>query len=400
MMAEFLAMGGTDSGSFAMHSDKTSFFLLALKSVTEELKWTINRHLIPRMVDYNFPGVTEYPKLEHSRLDTRPVQEIATAVAALMGAKALTPTRDTEQNLREVLELPPLQDGEQSAGEKPEPLPVAPPPTGQVDPNADPNADPTAKQASRIARFAAGVDTFAAMERLLDDAEANIVDAVAEVQKKQVASLLALGAQIFQSGDRSRVEQVDIPFRSEVAKAVQGILLGLYKAGARDAASELSLQAKTFVINPIDPEDVADVTAFLSVRARALANLMGDRLKSTFTWWMLDFIRTGSYSRTELNAALVGLSDQSVKSAAGSVVSEALNLGRDRAAQRNSDNIEYAIYSSVLDKGTCAPCRREDGRTFKVGSAEYQMNRPPFHSCDGRGRCRCVYVFVLKSEGK
>ncbi len=148
----------------------------------------------------------------------------------------------------------------------------------------------------------------------------------------------------------------------------------------------------------LDPERRREVAAFFASKGRALAGLMADKLKSSLLYEMLTQFREGVFDEGRLSAQLSGLSDREIKKAAGQSVTEALNLGRQAIAQGLGNDIEKAVFSALLDGGTCVPCEGADGKETKFGTRAYEAFRPPYRECEGRGRCRCVYVFILKSE--
>jgi len=115
MIAEFVAMGAGSTGSLAMHRDKTSYLLLALGGIANYICETVCKHLIRQWVDYNWPGVTEYPHLRYSRLEQRDVAVFADAVQKLTTSGALTADPTLEEEARSLLSLPELEapmDGE------------------------------------------------------------------------------------------------------------------------------------------------------------------------------------------------------------------------------------------------------------------------------------------------
>ena len=88
---------------------------------------------------------------------------------------------------------------------------------------------------------------------------------------------------------------------------------------------------------------------------------------------------------------------------AARVVSSAINRARDSVAQGLLSAATergakvgrvMAERSAVLDSNTCATCRDLDGRTAVVGSESYRRLTPP-NQCQGRERCRCVWLYRL-----
>lgn len=124
-LAEFLALGSGNTGSWALAKDKSSFFLMALKAVADYVADTNTRTLVKRFVDVNYGPQDEYPRMTFSKLERRNVAEYAAAIQMLAGAGALTTERGLEEAIRADLDLPDLPEDVEAEGEKP----PAPPPT-------------------------------------------------------------------------------------------------------------------------------------------------------------------------------------------------------------------------------------------------------------------------------
>jgi len=101
-----------------MHRDKTSYLLLALGGHCNNICGTCDKHLIQQWVDYNWPGVTEYPRLAYSRLEQRDIAVFAEAVEKLTASGALTADETLEEESRSLLSLP-EREGERMPAEMP-----------------------------------------------------------------------------------------------------------------------------------------------------------------------------------------------------------------------------------------------------------------------------------------
>lgn len=408
--AEFVNMGADSSGSKAMHQDKTSFFLMGERAAGKQITDTVDRHLIPQWVAFNYEGVTKFPTLEHSALDTRQVAEFATAIATLLNAGALTPDRTIEEAARVGLALPELPDDPDIDELPADSVPTLPEGFDGI----------AARQRGRERRQFRGarprrreprpaerhVD-FAKIEDTIDRSAADIVAAIEPIQTKQIDGMIAFARRIFDAGERDKIEDVQVQRRGDVATAIVDELNAIFDAGRKVAGEEFARQrgqpiAVTFA-EPVDPEDLRDVRDFLGTRARSLSNRLADRLASTWTFEMLTQFRrggnaAGEFDEPALRASLTKLSGQVTKRLAGDSVTEALNLGRDNVAQSMAEEIDHVVYSALLDSGTCSPCGDIDGDTFQLGSDEALAKAVPYVSCLGAGRCRCVHVYVLESE--
>lgn len=398
ILAEFLAMGaGSDTGSRAMHTDKSSFFMMAEKAYAQDIADAMNEFLIKPWVDLNWI-VDDYPKLVHSRLDTRDIQKIAEAVSVLLNSGGLTPTRETEDAVRNILELPELPEEVDVGKENPQ-LRAHKRRERQMARHKRRRRQYRIRGSPRAIE-AAGRVNFRALEDGLDAAEQEIVSAVRSVQERQIVKLIAVGRDIFDSGAFQRIEKVVVPFRSEVASLVEDAFSRLFDIGRQQAAAEFAAgrPSQKFAHEPLDVGNERRVRAFLRARSRSLANLMADRLHSAFVWEMLAQVRVGEFDDGLLSQRLGSLSEREVRKTAAFSASESLNLGRLSVAEENKDVIENVIFTSVLDTGTCSPCETADGTELEVDTSEFEDLKPPYRECEGAGRCRCVYVFVLASE--
>lgn len=387
MLVEFLGMGADASGSLAMHRDKSALFLMGLEGIAQNLINTINAYLIRQWVDYNWV-VEAYPKLTHSPLDTRNVQLLAEAVEKFVAAGLLTPDGKIEDIVRDVLSFP----------AKPEETEVEKTPQGK---QALSLSKTMRHSLIAIARPRPAVD-FKTMETELDKAEREIVSAVRGVQGRQVAKLIELGHKSFLKGDMALLDDVVVPYKAEMSVPITAILKRLYEVGRREIIKELRAQGLKIELEqlplPLDSEDEAMVGRFLFGRARALSSILGDRLKSALIWEMMAQFRLGEWSEETLREKLEALSDREIRKVAGFSVSEALNLGRQGEAERLKKYVRIAEYSAIMDLNTCRPCQSQDGRELELGSMDYELVRPPYRNCEGGGRCRCIFVYILKVE--
>lgn len=105
-LANFLELGQSGSGSWALSSDLSDFFLSALVHVAGDICENFNRGLIPDLVKLNFGAQKEYPKLICSGIDDKAGKELAECMKYFGDGKYITPDEDLENNLREKYHLP------------------------------------------------------------------------------------------------------------------------------------------------------------------------------------------------------------------------------------------------------------------------------------------------------
>ena len=409
ILADFLVAGTGSEGSFALVRDRSSFFLMSLGAIADELRAPINRYLIPQWVNWNWPNVTEYPELTHSRLDRRDVGAIADALKGLIPVGVITPGDEVEREMRELLEMPDMPEGDGNelarlakggngnllAAYRKSKAPKRPLEIRSIKPRT-----PLEKSVDWIT-----------LERGLDDATEKIVKAYRAVQDRQIAKVLdeamkAITADKPADERAEMLENIGIPYKKEASIAIGKVLADLYGLGQREVRQEMARQggAPLRLAMPLDAESNSVIKRFLRFRAFSVVAQLSDRLKGSLLNNGLNMIREGQTDRLMLEGTLTALSDKAIRSAAGLTVSEALNLGRESVAKRNEALVEEVVYSAILDGKACEICSALNGRSLQMGTQEYEDTKPPrvsggnIEECHGRNRCRCVLIFSFKSE--
>ena len=110
-MAEFLFLGSTSAGSFALSSDKTSLFASAIGGFLRGICDVLNRHHLPRMWRLNGFPIETMPHLAPGDIEEPNLADLAAFITSLAGAGApLFPDEDLENKLRRLASLPPVPE--------------------------------------------------------------------------------------------------------------------------------------------------------------------------------------------------------------------------------------------------------------------------------------------------
>lgn len=107
VLADFLFLGHEQSGSWALSSDKTRLFSMAIGAYLDIISETFNRHAIPRLLELNkkFEGAA-LPKLIHGDIETQDLKELGEYLKAMSEMGLITPDDTLEEFLREQASLP------------------------------------------------------------------------------------------------------------------------------------------------------------------------------------------------------------------------------------------------------------------------------------------------------
>lgn len=107
ILADFIFLGQSSVGSFALSSDKTALFATAVGGFQNSIASVFNRHLLPRLWELNAFDPALMPEMKPGDVETQNLGELAQYVSALAGAgMMLFPDRELENHLRSVGGLP------------------------------------------------------------------------------------------------------------------------------------------------------------------------------------------------------------------------------------------------------------------------------------------------------
>lgn len=117
LLMSFLTTGEGKVGSYALSANQTNFYLLALDAYGKDMCDTTNRHVVKKVVGWNYDNIQEYPSLKFI-LPKFDVDKYLQALNLAIGGKIVTPTRSLELYTRNLLGLPQLEDDEEAISER------------------------------------------------------------------------------------------------------------------------------------------------------------------------------------------------------------------------------------------------------------------------------------------
>jgi hypothetical protein len=107
-LADFMLLGHQKVGSFALSSDKTELFTLALKAFLGIICEVFNNQAIPRLIDLNaaFKGITGYPILKHGDVEAPDLKDLGAFIKDMTSVAVITPGPELERFVRQAANLP------------------------------------------------------------------------------------------------------------------------------------------------------------------------------------------------------------------------------------------------------------------------------------------------------
>lgn len=109
VLADFIFLGHSETGSWALSSDKTELFAVAIGAFLDIICETFNSQGIPALIDINgdhFKGITEYPQMTHGDIEDADITKVATFIKDMTGIGVLVPDDGLEDYIRQVGHLP------------------------------------------------------------------------------------------------------------------------------------------------------------------------------------------------------------------------------------------------------------------------------------------------------
>ena len=109
VMADFILLGHQQVGSFALSSDKTELFAMAIGAYLDIICQEFNNRAIPALIDINgdhFKGITDYPKLSHGDIEDRNIAEAAAYMKDMVSMGIIVPDDGLEDFARQIGHMP------------------------------------------------------------------------------------------------------------------------------------------------------------------------------------------------------------------------------------------------------------------------------------------------------
>lgn len=110
VLADFILLGHQQVGSFALSSDKTELFAMAIGAYLDIICEEFNNKAIPALIDINgdhFKGITDYPTMTHGDIEDVNIVEAATYMKDMISMGVIMPDDRLEDFARQIGHFPP-----------------------------------------------------------------------------------------------------------------------------------------------------------------------------------------------------------------------------------------------------------------------------------------------------
>ena len=398
VLAEFMRLGHENVGARATADVQQDPYWQAINAYVGMIEDVLTEQVTARLVAWNY-GDAPVPRLKASNVTAKNVEVLAKAAASLLGAGGIEHDLDTENAMREWLDLPRRRpDEESNPGEPPVPPDQIPPGNGSSP------EDPQQKAKDALAgllseppgkafvamrallppeRFVA----FAEIARRLDRAQESFPAVVENAARPAIEAALRQVEEAQAMNSPEAVAQVSVD-DAGIARAVERELGVLHDEGRRTVRDEIRRQSKGQVSFEEVPQRSA---AIFLAQALTAASTMAGAATRAIRNRALKLIEDGQAPTGPGFEPFAALRAEATGVALG-LTTSAFNAGRDEELRANVTELSSVAYSAILDDNTCGPCNDADG-------AEGQLDDlvpAPNPGCEGGGACRCIHVGVVR----
>lgn len=212
ILAGFLNLTTWEWWSNALSKDQSSFFLRGLQGIADFWIDTMNEQ-IKELVDMNFNGVKDYPKLTVSDIGSISMDEQMTAIGTAYNNGLLDITQDDKQMIRDILKMPRLTQeqmkeiemiNEQKAVDEKKAMDEKAQQDAKIAEDAkkkDKNLSESVKPTAREVKFTKNITSF---EQFLNKKYDEAVKIVQEAEKEYQDTLVNL----YEESDTQRIDGV------------------------------------------------------------------------------------------------------------------------------------------------------------------------------------------------
>jgi len=390
-------------GSYALSESHWDSFMLGEQAVMQSMEEHITAFLISKLIDYNFENPL-YPEFKFNALDDTATALLQEAFKSLV-TKGTVPQWVSDGISKKVAEQMEIEEPEDTSttndntgnGTGTGDAPAADAPADTTVQNSRPKGNATlAKGSSEWWRELTAPEAkvqFSAIKKQADKAEDKLVKDMKPVFDKISADTTKRLKPLLEEKGAKALDGFTLKFDNELRDVMNTAMVDMYGTAKTNAADELKLNA------PANKKKSKDL---MGEHVKAIVDKQFSDLLFEIKTTVTDAIRKNLMDKTELSvgevlALISGIFslfyDDKETLTASSLITTAINIGRDDVFQEYGNKIYGYQYSAILDEVVCAVC--EDLDSSVVDEATYYSTKwmPPIHF-----NCRCIWVAIMNDE--
>lgn len=399
-LANFLELGTSGTGSYALSFDLSDFFLGGIEHIAEYVACQINQSIIKDLILLNYGPQPGYPTLKASGISDKAGKELAEVVKLLTESKAIIPDDRLEEHLRKRFDLPEKSD-ECQREMTPPPLPGQNPserPGEKENPEPESNPEPAPNAASKPEPKAPklaekkSLEIKGSKERMKSLMEEGISeigsDLIAQIMRKYRAATPAQRAAI--------VKQVEPRKLGDYQNKLKELLAEIASDALEKAKKEVPAKRNLKFADSFDGLP-PKIKKKIALQASLLSSTQaGDLAKVIYFQFQnsVDSTDSADLIEKDLTGSLeTYIAGPSVNAASGNVVAFTVNTARNAFFFEPEvlDTIES--FTFVNDDPQSEICMDLAGKTFPANDPESERYFPPLHH-----NCQSYLVPNLKGR--
>ena len=383
VLAQFADLGSNSVGSYSLSRDQSQFFLSALDSEAKDIEDTINNE-IKKLVDYNWT-VEKYPKLTHSDLGMKNIEELSTAIQTLTMSGALTPDDQMEEYLRRVLKLPERVEVEEGDVQRPAQPKKKPDDDLEDD---DEKQFGEGKYHRNLTKAERRVK-FDEIRDYMDTAQQEVINKMMSVLTREKARLLPRFEDAIRRGDYADLQRISWALKGPYAGTFVEQIKKLFEYGKLKASYEIKKPAPATTVEIV--KRITEKAFFLADRHE---KQLLEELKGIAAVGMMDSEISDVVALDKVKEGFDKFTKKNVPATASLVTTEEINNGRIYTFETFKDDLYGYQWSAILDGATCNYCQSMDGRVIGTEDKAFSSYKPGAVHFN----CRCIWVGIMKEE--
>jgi len=391
VLAQFINLGTTGSGSRSLGSSFQDMFLFSVQATANYIEDVVNKQVVRPLVDYNFE-VKGYPSLNASKISLIKLKDLSDSLVSLVQNGIITPDVELEKHVRSVGNLPKARSVDRNVSDEEKEgvgVPVA---------DDQKQKEETKKLSDRESGFWRELfpheQTISLNEinKKTKEAEKTLNEIIDKFQKGKIEKL---AKDIVENTGKA-----ELTGEKELSALIEGELLDLFKQGKQEVKKEILKQRPdllpVFEKRSVDEKEALE---YIKNKAKAVTEVLLTRTKNSASLAELEVRLQGLTKEQKTQHVLSRLQEftnSEAKKASLHSVLEIFGLGRNVDEESFKDEVAYANYSAILDENVCVECVSKDGTQHEVGDINYKT--PNFRCFGTKNRCRCITIYTMKDE--
>lgn len=405
VLAQFISLGTTATGSRALGESFEEMFIMSLHAVAGYVADMNNKYVIPQMVDYNW-NVKEYPKLKFGNINLK-VNKWIESLTGVKNAGIISADLKIENHTRDLLGLPEKSEEEYEEEQEQK---------KQIQNNIQKSIEKSKikeeeeeltdypngmklkvyKRSRKLTTLENKAADFDKIEMTLDDGVEKFESQVKRVRKQQVE---AVSKQVV----KKQPEDIQVPFIGKMTDRLFDEMMKVLKKGKSHVKEDIAYQkkhaekqlaAKKPIVETVQTfESEADAVAYLKSKAHGDAVRIANSLSNSaiYSFYHIDATKMTQHELiAEIESAIKVVGVREINNIANASINKAYGIGRELQAYDQKNEIEYEVYSCILDSHACQDCLPRDGVRHDIGDPDFVA--PNTNHCLGGDRCRCVNI--------